>query len=175
MRWRRNEETGPNKPQTHGKYLLQTSLDTKDETNIWMFYNVIRTVEETFKTLKTDLDIRPVFHKSDDGTKAHLHLAILAYWVVSTAKYILKQKGINVRWSEILRITSTQQRVTMAGNTTDGKNVRIRKSTEPEEKLASIQSALGISPKASCPIKFVWPPKIPSEKTNTENQLVDSD
>ena len=100
-------------------------------------------VEETFKTLKTDLDIRPVFHKSDDGTKAHLHLAILAYWVVSTAKYILKQKGINVRWSEILRITSAQQRVTMAGNTIDGKNVRIRKSTEPEEKLASIQSALG--------------------------------
>ena len=175
MRWHRNEETGPNKPQTHGKYLLRTSLDTKDETNVWMFYNVIRTVEETFKTLKTDLDIRPVFHKSDDGTKAHLHLAILAYWVVSTARYILKQKGINVRWSEILRITSAQQRVTMAGNTADGKNVRIRKSTEPEEKLASIQSALGISPKASCPIKFVWPPKIPSEKTNTENQLVDSD
>ena len=95
--------------------------------------------------------------------------------MVSTARYILKQKGINVRWSEILRITSAQQRVTMAGNTADGKNVRIRKSTEPEEKLASIQSALGISPKASCPIKFVWPPKIPSEKTNTENQLVDSD
>ena len=62
-----------------------------------LIYNVIRTVEETFKTLKTDLDIRPVFHKSDDGTKAHLHLAILAYWVVSTARYILKQKGINVR------------------------------------------------------------------------------
>ena len=58
-----------------------------------LIYNVIRTVEETFKTLKADLDIRPFFHKSDDGTKAHLHLAILAYWVVSTARYILKRVG----------------------------------------------------------------------------------
>ena len=40
---------------------------------------VIRTVEETFHTLKSDLDIRPVYHKSDTGIKAHLNLAVLAY------------------------------------------------------------------------------------------------
>ena len=81
----------------HGKYLLQTSLDEKDEENIWTYYNVIWTVEETFKTLKSDLDIRPVYHKTDDASKAHLNLAVLAFWVVSTTKYMLKKKGINVR------------------------------------------------------------------------------
>lgn len=163
MRWHRNDDSGPLQPRSHGKYLLQTSLDDSDEVNVWTFYNVIRTVEETFKTLKLDLDIRPVYHKTDAGTKAHLHLAVLAYWVVSTAKFILRQHGINVRWSELLRIMSTQQRVTVTGERADGRKISVRKSTTPEKKLSDIHAALGIPAKASCPIKFVWPQKQPPE------------
>jgi transposase len=70
----------------HGRYLLQTDPDETDEESIWEFYNVIGRVEESFRILKTGLDIRPIYHKSDDGTKAHLHLAILAYWVVSCSR-----------------------------------------------------------------------------------------
>ena len=94
MTWRRNQNACAATKKMHGKYFLQTSLDENREENIWQFYNVIRTVEETFKTLKLDLDIRPIYHKSDKGTKSHLHLAILAYWVVSVTKYMLKKKGI---------------------------------------------------------------------------------
>lgn len=79
MSYCRNEEAVEGMSAMHGKYLLRTTLDSRDETSIWTFYNVIKTVEETFKTLKTDLDIRPVFHKTDGGTKAHLNLAVLAY------------------------------------------------------------------------------------------------
>ena len=35
------------------------------------------------RTLKTDLDLRPIYHKKDDVTMAHLHLGLLAYWVVN--------------------------------------------------------------------------------------------
>jgi len=73
MAYTRNREYAEGKSRMHGKYLLRTSLDEQNETDIWTFYNVIRTVEETFKTLKSDLDIRPVFHKGDKGTKAHLN------------------------------------------------------------------------------------------------------
>ena len=55
MTWSRNAEADEATRMMHGKYLLQISLDEKDEENIWTYYNVIRTVEETFKTLK----IRP--------------------------------------------------------------------------------------------------------------------
>lgn len=94
-------------------------------------------MEETFKPLKLDLDIRPVYHKSDNGTKAHLHLAILAYWVVSVTKYMLKKKGITLQWSELLRIMSTQQRVTIVAEQTNGSGLRMKRSTAPEEKLAA--------------------------------------
>lgn len=137
---------------------------TRAGESIWQFYNVIRTVEETFKTLKLDLDIRPVYHKTDSGAKAHLHLAILAYWVVSVTKYLLKQKGITLRWSELLRIMSAQQRVTITAQQSNGRKLNIRRSTNPEGKLSEIQNALGIPPKPTCFLKFVWPQKLPPRK-----------
>ena len=163
MSWSRNAETDELTRKMHGKYLLRTSLDEKNEENIWTYYNVIRSVEETFKTLKSDLDIRPVYHKTDDATKAHLNLAVLAYWVVSTTKYRLRQSGINLRWEELLRIMSTQQRVTMVAEQTNGRMLSVRRSTAPEKKLAQIQAALGISAVPTCSIKSVWLQKEPPE------------
>lgn len=164
MTWARNAEVDERVTKMHGKYLLQTTLNGKGEEQVWEYYNVIRTVEETFKTLKSDLDIRPVFHKTDAATKAHLNLAVLAYWVVSTTKYQLKQHGINVRWEELLRIMSTQQRVTMVAEQENGRILKVRRSTAPEAKLAEIQQALGISPHPVCSIKSVWLRERPPEK-----------
>ena len=164
MTWSRNAEEDEAVRMMHGKYLLQTTLDEKDEENIWTYYNVIRTVEETFKTLKSDLDIRPVYHKTDEASKAHLNLAVLAYWVVSTTKYMLKKKGINVRWEELLRIMSTQQRVTMVAEQENGHLLKVRRSTTPESKLAEIQEALGITRHPVCSIKSVWLREQPPEK-----------
>ena len=111
-----------------------------------------------------DNKIRPVYHKTDEATKAHLNLAMLAYWVVSTTKYKLKQSGINLRWEELLRIMSTQQRVTMVAEQTGGRMLSVRCSTTPESKLAEIQSALGISAVPTCSIKSVWLQKGPPKK-----------
>ena len=72
-----------------GVYFLRTSLASNAEDMIWQFYNTIREVEATFRTLKTDPDLRPIYHKKDDSTMAHLHLGLLAYWVVNTIAFCL--------------------------------------------------------------------------------------
>lgn len=156
MTWTRNDEKSAKAQKFHGKYVLLTSLDENDEVNIWKFYNVIRTVEETFHILKSDLDIRPVYHKSDDGIKAHLNLAILAYWLVSVTKYRLKLKDYeNIRWDEIMRIAKTQVIVTARIQTEDGDIISVRQSTEAEEKLSVIYSLLNINPHPLGKIKSV--------------------
>ena len=148
MTWEPAEGKAAETRKLHGKYVLLTSLDENRELNIWKFYNVIRTVEETFHILKTDLDIRPVYHKSDGGVKAHLNLAILAYWVVSVTKHRLKVKGYqNVRWEEIMRIASTQVIVTAKVETEDDRVISIRQSTEAESKLSGIYDLLDINSK----------------------------
>ncbi len=173
MEWRRKEESVAARGRFHGKYVLLTSLDENDEINVWEFYNVIRTVEETFHTLKTDLDIRPVFHKSDLGIKAHLNLAVLAYWVVSVTKYRLKLKEYpNVRWDEIMRIAQAQVVVTAEMDTEDGNRVSVRQSTEAEEELATIYKLLEISPNPIGKVKSVVPLKPPPKNPNPEEQGV---
>ena len=173
MEWTYKEDTVARKKKFHGKYVLLTSLDENDELNIWKFYNVIRTVEETFHVLKTDLDIRPVYHKSDDGIKAHLNLAILAYWVVSVTKYRLKVKGHNnVRWDEIMRVASTQVVVTAKVETVDGRIISIRQSTEAESKLSDIYSLLDINSKPLGKRKSMLHPNRTSKNPDIENQGV---
>lgn len=168
MTWTRNTEKSDAIQKFHGKYVLITSLDETDEVNIWEFYNVIRTVEETFHVLKTDLDIRPVYHKTDGGIKAHLNLAVLAYWVVSVTKHRLKVKGYrNVRWDEIMRIASTQVVVTAKVQTEDGREVSIRQSTQAEDKLGAIYDLLDINPHPLGKVKSVGPPKLPSKNDGT--------
>lgn len=173
MEWKRKDEYVAERMKFHGKYVLLTSLDENDEVNVWKFYNVIRTVEETFHTLKTDLDMRPVYHKSDGGIKAHLNLAVLAYWIVSITKYRLKLKKYpNVRWDEIMRITQTQVVVTAEMDTEDGNRVTVRQSTEAEEELAKIYSLLEVNPNPIGKVKSMVHPKAPPKNPTPENQGV---
>lgn len=79
--WNKNDERYAEKQTSLGIYFLRTSLQLQDEVTIWNIYNTIREIESSFRTLKTDLDLRPVYHKGDAGTMAHLHLGILAYWI----------------------------------------------------------------------------------------------
>ena len=164
MSWKKKEARSQLTESSHGKYLIETNMDENEEENIWQFYNVIRMVEETFRILKTDLDIRPVYHKTDEGIKAHLHLAILAYWVVSSAQYQLKKKDIRHEWNELVRVMKTQVVVTTRATRNDGARIEIRQCTEPEEKLNQILTALDIKTPLIRRKKFVWHPKAPPQK-----------
>ena len=77
-----------------GVYFLRTSLSMENEEIIWQCYNTIREIESSFRCLKTDLDLRPIYHKNDDATMAHLHLGLLAYWLVNTVRHQLKKEKI---------------------------------------------------------------------------------
>jgi transposase len=76
LRWKKNENKDKQKQSTIGHYFLRTDLDIKEEKNLWEIYNSIREIESSFRCLKTDLDLRPVYHQKDESTMAHLHLGI---------------------------------------------------------------------------------------------------
>jgi hypothetical protein len=125
-----------------GCYFIKTNLNTENELSLWTIYNSIREIENTFRCLKTDLDLRPIYHKNDDATMAHLHLGILAYWLVNTIRHQLKQQKINHNWQEVVRITNTQKIVTTYGQNKDDEIIYVRRCTEPNEKVKQIYNAL---------------------------------
>lgn len=147
MTWSKNEQKYGNKEVTLGIYFLKTSMAITDEVVIWNIYNTIREIESSFRTLKTDLDLRPIYHKSDAGTMAHLHLGILAYWIVNTVRCKLKAYGINCHWPEIVRIGNTQKIVTTEGTNIAGTTIQVRKCTEPNSKLKELQDILKLKPR----------------------------
>ena len=138
-----------------GKYFIRTSLDMKDEVLVWNVYNTIREIEATFRTLKTDLDLRPIYHKNDDSTLAHLHLGLLAYWLVNTIRCQLKSNGIRHNWREIVRIGNTQKVITTCGYNKAGVEIKVRKCSQPEAKLRELHQALCIKPRPFTKLKSV--------------------
>jgi hypothetical protein len=147
-----------------GYYLLRTTLDEKDEQVQWTIYNIIREIEATFRTLKTDLDLRPIYHKKDDASMAHLHLGLLAYWVVNTIRYQLKQKGIKNEWRDIVRIMNTQKIVTTTMKNEYGQQIIIRQCSEPNDDVIKIYTALQYKSKPFTRRKSVVP--LPELKNN---------
>ena len=73
---------------------------------------------------------------------AHLHLGILAYWIVNTVRCQLKQHKINHNWQELVRITNTQKVVTTSGQNKEDEIIYVRRCTEPNEKVKQIYNAL---------------------------------
>jgi hypothetical protein len=151
------EYTVLQKDKKEGVYLLRTTLDTKEEKTLWTIYNTIREIEATFRILKTDLDLRPIYHKTDEASKAHLHLGILAYWLVNTVRYQLKQKGIHHNWQEIVRIMNTQKAVTTSMVNEYNQTIVMRQCSEPTQDNLAIYSALHFKPKPFTRKKFVVP------------------
>lgn len=140
IEWTKNEAYA--KAKTHGTYFIRTSLTGLSEELLWQFYNTIREIEATFRCLKTDLDLRPVYHKTDDNVMAHLHLGLLAYWVVNTVRHQLKQGGISSCWGEIVRVMNTQKAVTTTAQNIHGDVISVRRCSEPTEQVKQIYTIL---------------------------------
>jgi transposase len=174
LSWEKQETRHQARESSYGMYFLRTSLKITDEVIIWNIYNTIREIEQTFRTLKTELDLRPIYHKTDKATMAHLHLGILAYWLVNTIRCQLKSHGINHSWTEIVRIGNTQKILTTSGENTFDKTVTVRKCTQPNEKLSQLFSLLKIPPKPFGKRKSVVHKLHPRKNENIKNQPISS-
>ena len=77
---------------------------------------------------------------------AHLNLGLLAYWLVSTIRYQLKQKGYNSEWREIVRVMNTQKCVTTTMQNIDNETISIRQCTEPIPKVKELYRIMKYKP-----------------------------
>ena len=129
-----------------GTYFLRTNVPTLDEKSTWEYYNLIREIETSNRQLKTDLNLRPIYHQKDESADAHLFFGLLAYWIVNTIRYKLKLQGITHYWTELKRILSTQKAITTEGTNALEEHVTLRMCSEPTNKAAEIYHLLRYNP-----------------------------
>ena len=137
----------------NGVYCLRTNNTTMDNKTLWKTYTTLTDLESVFRTLKTELGLRPIFHKTSTRVDAHLFITLLAYTIIHTIRYKLKAKGINYSWSTIRDITQNQVRVTTRAKCKDGQILYLRKSSVPNEKQKEILNALNLNHKAGVTTK----------------------
>lgn len=139
------QKPAPNTTDTYpGVYCLRTSQTDWDESTLWETYTMLTDLEAVFRSLKSELGLRPVHHQIAKRVSGHLFITLLAYHLVHTIRFRLKQVDMHSSWSSLRKLLSTQNRVTVSMQCKKGGTVHVRKSTRPEPKQQEIYSALGV-------------------------------
>ncbi|MFZ4548293.1 MAG: IS1634 family transposase [Bacteroidales bacterium] len=138
-------ENNPIEPKL-GTYFIRTSIQADDEALLWHIYRTIGEIESIFRTLKSDLDCRPVFHQKELNIESHLNLAVMAYFIVSFIRYRLKQNNIHHCWTEIVRIMNTQKCNLNSIMNNNGEKILLKTCTRPQMKANEIYLAMKYKP-----------------------------
>jgi transposase len=130
-----------------GSYYLRSNRQDLSDQELWSLYIMLTQVEEAFRALKSELGLRPVYHRLDRRLEGHLFITVLAYHLLATIQRQLKQKGLSYRWQTIRSRLATQMRVTVSLTNEKGERIYLRQTTDPEPFHLEIYRALNMAPK----------------------------
>ena len=143
--WTRRPQDGS--MATHpGVYCLRSSETDWDEDALWRTYTTLTDVEAVFRSLKSELGLRPIYHHKPRRADGHLFLTIIAYQLVQVIRTRLCAHGEHASWSTLRRILEGQQRVTATFRRPDGRTLHVRTTTQAEPEQQAIYDALGVDP-----------------------------
>lgn len=134
------------KERPSGTYLLRTNRQDLSEEEIWQLYSLLTQVEDSFRSLKSHLGMRPIYHQREGRAEAHIFLSLLAYHLLHSIEAVLRAKGDHRSWKTIKEALSSQARVTVSLAAQNGLGYHIRLCTIPEKEHLEIYQALHLDP-----------------------------
>src|SRR5438477_4209548 len=157
--WQIKEDRKNWRESREGAYLLRTNLKAETAEELWAKYMQLTEAEASFRALKSELSIRPLFHQLEPRVKAHVMVAFLGYALWVTLKHLLKRRPALVQRPsasgvenaqpmtpmKAIALLSTLQSADIVLPTTDGREIRLRRVTEPTAEQKLLLRQLGIS------------------------------
>jgi transposase len=137
-----------------GRYLLRTNLTESDPAKLWEFYLQLVQVEAAFRTLKSDLALRPVFHQEESRIEAHIFIAFLAYCLHVTLGQQLKALAPGLTARSVIEKFATMQMIDVHIPTTDGRELSLTRYTQPEPEIKLLLEKLKLTLPAQAPPKI---------------------
>ena len=130
---------------THpGVYCLRSNQTDWDEATLWRTYFTLTDLEAVFRSLKSELGLRPIYHHKPIRADGHLFITVIAYQLVQVIRRRLRESGETASWTTLRRILEGQQRVTATFRRGDGRTLHVRKVTRAEAPQQAIYDALGV-------------------------------
>jgi transposase len=157
--WQIKEDRKNWRQAREGAYLLRTNLQAETAEELWSKYMQLTEAEASFRALKSELSIRPLFHQLEPRVKAHVMVAFLGYALWVTLKHLLKRRpaivpkpsasetenALPMTPMKAIALLSTLQSADIVLPTTDGREIRLRRITEPTSEQKVLLRQLGIS------------------------------
>lgn len=126
-----------------GRYLLRTNLKNREQAELWQFYVQLVQVEEAFKNLKDDLNLRPIYHQKESRIEAHIFVAFLAYCLHVSLRARLRPLAPGLSARSVLDKFAAMQMIDVHFPTTDGRTLIFRRYTQPEKDQKLLLAQLG--------------------------------
>jgi len=170
LSWQMKEDRKSWRESREGAYLLRTNLKAETAEQLWSKYLQLTEAEASFRALKSELSIRPLFHQKEPRVKAHVMVAFLGYALWVTLKHLLKRRapivpkpsvsGVNntqpLSPMRALALLSTLQSADIVLPTTDGREIRLRRITEPTAEQKSLLQQLSMTLPDSLEFNREW-------------------
>jgi len=130
-----------------GAYLLRTNCREKDPSKVWDWYQQLQQAEGAFRIGKSDLKLRPIFHRKTERVDAHILVCFLALALWRVLEMWMKGKGLGTCARQLVSEVATIKSmdvvlpVRMAEGTTD---LRLRVVSKPDRMVAELLQRLGL-------------------------------
>jgi len=156
-----------------GCYILRAHLPWKEGQDawpvglekqaavLWHWYMQLTHVEEAFKTLKSDLSLRPIHHQVEQRVEAHILVAFLGYALAATLRMRLREAAPGLTPRAVLESLAAIQMVDVEVPTTDGRTLLLRRHTEPEAPQQMLLEKLHLTLPAQPPPRIRTGPGTP--------------
>jgi transposase len=156
--WEMKKERRTWRELREGAYMLRTNLEAGSAEELWSKYMQLTEAEASFRVLKSELSIRPLFHQKERRVKAHVMVAFLGYALWVTLKHLLKRRpaivpqpsasGVDnaqpLSPMKALALLATLHSADIVLPTTDGREIRLRRITEPMAEQKSLLHQLDL-------------------------------
>jgi Transposase DDE domain len=147
-----------------GHYLLRSNLVAEDPAVLWERYVQLTQIEAAFKSLKSELGLRPIYHQLEHRVEAHILIAFLAYCLLVTLKHRLQALAPGLTPRAVLEKLATIQMLDVYFPTTDGRWLVMPRYTQPEPDQQLLLHRLKLSlPQQPPPRLKVRSTELPAE------------
>src|ERR1700736_154025 len=136
--WRQKPEQQQWLEAREGAYLLRTNLTVNGAADLWKKYMQLTEVEAAFRSLKSELKIRPLFHQLERRVKAHVLVAFLGYALLVTLKHLLKRSASEHSPAQALKRLSEVYSVDIVLPTLEGREIWLRRISKLDDEQQKI-------------------------------------
>lgn len=132
---------------SHGAYLLRTNCTENDPAQLWRWYVQLTQAEAAFRTAKSDLKLRPIYHQKTERVEAHILVCFLSLALWRVLEQWMAGKGLGTCARRLIEEISTIKSMDVVVPVKQGENVTevtVRTVAKPERRVAELLTRLNL-------------------------------